>query len=110
MKIAITLDDNNMISGHFGHCPKYVIYDVQDGKVAGKDFIDNPGHEQCTLPEFLSDFGISLVITGSMGARANQIFSDRGIKTITGASGTPEQVLEKYLKGELTSSDQYCQH
>ena len=110
MKVAITLDESNMISGHFGHCPKYVIYDVQDGKIIGKDFVENPGHESCTLPEFLSGYGVSVVITGGMGLKANQAFSNLGIKTFTGITGSPDTAVEKYLKGELTSSDSFCQH
>jgi predicted Fe-Mo cluster-binding NifX family protein len=41
-----------------------------------------------------------------MRAIASQIFSGLGIKTITGASGYPDSVIKKYLKGELKSTNQ----
>jgi len=109
MKIAVTVDGNE-VSSHFGHCTGYAIYDVEDCKVLNKTYIENPGHEQCVLPDFLANAGISVVITGGMGMKANQIFIERGIKTFTGVSGNPDNAVALYLKGELVGTGNLCNH
>jgi MinD superfamily P-loop ATPase/predicted Fe-Mo cluster-binding NifX family protein len=109
MKIAVTVDGNE-ISSHFGHCTGYAIYDVEDSKVLNKTYIENPGHEQCVLPDFLANAGISVVITGGMGMKANQIFTERGIKTFIGVGGNPDDAVELYMKGKLESTDVLCNH
>ena len=44
MKIAIVTDDGATISQHFGRAAKYAVYDVQEGKILGKELRDKPGH------------------------------------------------------------------
>ena len=44
MKIAIVTDDGATISQHFGRATKYAVYDVQEGKILGKEVRDKPGH------------------------------------------------------------------
>ena len=109
MKVAVTVDGNE-ISSHFGHCTGYAIYDVEDSKILNKTYIENPGHEQCVPPDFLANAGISVVITGGMGMKANQIFTERGVKTFTGIGGNPDDAIALYLKGELIGSGDLCNH
>ena len=44
MKIAIVTDDGAAISQHFGRATKYAVYDIQEGKIIGKELRDKPGH------------------------------------------------------------------
>ena len=54
MKIAVASDEK-YVSGHFGHCEGFTIYEVEEGKSLEKSFTPNPGHRPGFLPVFLRD-------------------------------------------------------
>lgn len=107
MKIAIACDGKN-VSGHFGHCEGFMIYEIRDDKVIKKDFIENPGHKPGFLPVFLKDLNIDAIIAGGMGARAQQLFAENDIDVIVGAEGDCDKVVSAYIKGELESTGSVC--
>ena len=111
MKIAIPTD-NGQVSGHFGHCGEFTIYDVDKSgkKVGSKECIANPGHQPGFLPGFLAEKGINCIIAGGMGLKAKQLFDQNNIQTITGASGIVDEVIQEYLAGNLISKGDYCDH
>ncbi len=121
MKICFTSDEQNglesVMSYHFGHCPYFVIVDVDGTTVHGVESIPNPlaeEHNAGDLPAFMKERGIDVIITGGMGPRAEQFFESYGIKTATGAYGKVKDVLEAYLKGEVKyetvgASDSQCE-
>jgi ATP-binding protein involved in chromosome partitioning len=46
-----------------------------------------------------------------MGARAQQLFAEQGVKVVTGAQGEyPREVVENYLKGILVTGANTCDH
>jgi len=49
--------------------------------------------------------GAELVIVRGIGKRAFSIFETLGIKVIRGASGTVEEVVNRYLAGQLRDLD-----
>jgi predicted Fe-Mo cluster-binding NifX family protein len=54
---------------------------------------------------------VNFVIAGGMGARAQQLFAQQGVKVITGAQGVdPREIVENYLKGTLTTGANTCDH
>jgi predicted Fe-Mo cluster-binding NifX family protein len=55
MKVAIA-SDGSRVSGHFGHCEGFTIYDVDDSEVTNKEFVKNPGHRPGYLPVFLEEW------------------------------------------------------
>ena len=77
------------------------IVDINDGKVTGKEKIDNPGHHPGYLPEFLSKMGVNSIIAGGMGMRAQELFDTSGIKTIMGVSGGIDDVISQIANGTL---------
>ncbi len=107
MKIAVA-SENNMVTEHFGHCTNFNIYDVEKNSIIKSQSIDNPGHKPGFLPNFLSDIGVNVIISGGMGAGAIDIFNEKGIKIITGAKGEAISVAEQYLRGNLKSSVSVC--
>lgn len=107
MKISIATD-GKMVSGHFGHCEGFTIITAENGKSIKQEFIKNPGHQPGFLPNFLNDMGVNVIISGGMGGSAIQIFNEKGIDVITGASGDVAQIAELYLNGKLISSDSVC--
>ena len=39
MKIAVTYDENGQVFQHFGHCPQFKFYEVEDGKILSSEVI-----------------------------------------------------------------------
>lgn len=107
MKIAVA-SDNGMVSGHFGHCESFVIYDTVDGKIVTSEAVPNPGHKPGFLPVFLNDKGVNVIISGGMGGGAVDIFNEKNIEVITGASGKSEDLVKSYLQGELKTTGSIC--
>ena len=107
MRAAISTDGND-VSAHFGRCPSFTIVDVENGKVTGKEEIQNPGHHPGFLPEFLHGKGVSCIIAGGMGQRAVQLFQEKGIEGIVGVSGKIEDVIKKFAAGSLTGGESLC--
>lgn len=107
MKIAVACE-GKAVTEHFGHCEGFTIFEVQDKRIANTQFIPNPGHRPGFLPVFLHDKGVNVVISGGMGGGAVDIFNEKGIEVITGASGDAQTAAESYLKGELQSTGSIC--
>lgn len=107
MKIAIASDGRN-VSGHFGHCEGFKIYEVENDKILNKDFVQNPGHKPGFLPVFLKDLEVDTIIAGGMGAMAQQLFNENNIEVVVGAQGNCDDIASKYIKGELESTGSVC--
>lgn len=107
MKIAISTD-GEYVSAHFGRCPSFTIVEIEEGEVVSKEVVDNPGHQPAFLPEFLSEKGVSCIIAGGMGRRAEALFAEKGIQTIVGISDRVDQVIEKLISGTLEGGESLC--
>ena len=106
-RIAIAVD-NNKVSEHFGRCPSFMIVELNNKEVMNKEEIPNPGHRTGFLPEFLDQKGIHTIICGGMGRRARELFLDKNVKPIVGITGEIDEVIEKYINGELKEGDSKC--
>jgi predicted Fe-Mo cluster-binding NifX family protein len=109
MKIAVAAEDG-YVSFHFGHCPEYRIFDVENSNIDFSDTLANPGHQPGVLPRFLADHGINCIIAGGMGPRAIELFKESNIEVVVGAMGKVEDVVEAYVKGTLVTSHTACTH
>lgn len=107
MKIAIPTDDGH-VAAHFGHCSEFKVFEVSDGSVVERRSVENPGHRPGFLPRFLAGEGVNLLIAGGIGSSAIEIFNELNIEVISGAQGSPEEVVEQYLVGELKSGAEGC--
>jgi len=107
MRIAIAKDDNR-VSGHFGHCEGFQVYEVNGKEVVGSIYLQNPGHKPGFLPKFLSDNDINVVIAGGMGARAQQLFTAESIQVVVGVSGQIEEAIKGYVNGTVVSTNSVC--
>ncbi|MGX8795038.1 NifB/NifX family molybdenum-iron cluster-binding protein [Fusibacter sp. JL298sf-3] len=106
MKIAIATK-GTQTAGHFGHCEAFTVYTI-DGANRSVERLDNPGHKPGFLPNFLNDLGVKVIISGGMGAGAVEIFKEKGIQVITGATGPIDAVVQAYVEGTLTSTNTIC--
>ena len=109
MKIAVA-SDKGQVTGHFGHCETFEVFDSEDGKIVKEESIPNPGHKPGFLPNFLNDKGVNTIISGGMGGAAVDIFNEHNIEVIIGAKGDAKDSAEAYLKGELKSTGSVCHH
>lgn len=107
MKIAVAGEGEN-VTEHFGHCVNFLIYDVENGKITNEESIPNPGHKPGFLPNFLADRGVNVIISGGMGGGAVDIFNERNVEVVVGASGDAKNAVLNYLKGELKSTGSVC--
>ncbi len=107
MKIAVA-SDKGQVTGHFGHCETFEIFETENGKIVKEESVANPGHKPGFLPNFLNDNGVNTIISGGMGGAAVNIFNEHNIEVIIGASGDAKTATEAYLKGELKSTGSVC--
>lgn len=109
MILAIATEEN-LVAQHFGRCPEYTLVDIEYGKVRDVKILPNPGHEPGFLPGYLAQMGVSCIIAGGMGPRAQGLFDDERIETIVGITGSVKQAIEGYLGGALKPGDSLCEH
>jgi predicted Fe-Mo cluster-binding NifX family protein len=112
MKIAIPIA-NGMLTNHFGHCERFALIDVdlKSMKIIKRADIQPPPHEPGLLPPWLAERGVSMIIAGGMGQRAQGLFSEQNIEVLTGAPvDTPEKLVSNYLEGTLQTGENVCDH
>lgn len=107
MKIAVA-SEGNYVTEHFGHCENFNIYDAENGAIIKAVSVPNPGHRPGFLPVFLDELGVNVIISGGMGGGAIDLFNEKGITTVTGASGKAEDAAKNYLNGTLKSTGEVC--
>ncbi len=107
LKVAISTD-GGFVSPHFGRCPSFTIVNIENGKITGREIIDNPGHQPGLIPQFLHQQDVQYIICGGMGMRAVGFFNELGIQTIVGISGAIDEVMEKLRSGTLEGGESLC--
>ena len=111
MKIAIPLATGKL-SMHFGHCDTFAVMDVDEkGTVTNRQDLTPPPHEPGVLPQWLHSLGVTHVIAGGMGSRAQSLFAAQNIAVIVGAPFMPpEKLAVMCAGGELKSGNNVCDH
>ena len=107
MKIAVAAEGNS-VTEHFGHCAGFLTFETEDNRIISSQFIPNPGHRPGFLPVFLHEKGVSVIISGGMGQGAIDIFNEKGVEVIVGASGDAQTAVSRYLQGALKSTGSVC--
>jgi len=89
------------------------MFDIDEQKktILQKALVASPGHQPGLLPEWLAEQGVSLVIAGGMGSRAQNLFQQNNIGVVTGTpESVPEEAVLSYLNGTLTTGPNICDH
>lgn len=108
IKIAVAAEGKN-VTQHFGHCSNFLIYDVENEKIIKEESVPSPGHKPGFLPNFLADLGVNVIISGGMGGGAVDIFNERNVEVVVGATGDGKTAVQSYLNGELITTGSVCQ-
>jgi len=126
MKIAVASSDGTNISPHFGRSSQFLIFNIEEGKIAGREVRNNTftahGRGQCggeqhsghgmrdhsPIVEALSD--CQAVLCYGMGRRAAEALGHEGIQVfVLREECTPEQAVSLFLEGKLTpAGDELC--
>lgn len=112
MKIAIPLAEGKLTM-HFGHCASFALVDVdpQTKKIIKKEELAAPAHKPGLLPPWLAERGVTMIIAGGMGQRAQQLFAEQNIQVVVGASAeAPEKLITDYFEGTLQVGANVCDH
>lgn len=107
MKIAVA-SEGNKVTGHFGHCENFNVFQVTNNEIVSSESVANPGHKPGFLPNFLNDLGVNVIISGGIGGGAVVIFNEKNIEVVSGATGDAEVAAKMYLNGELISTGSIC--
>jgi predicted Fe-Mo cluster-binding NifX family protein len=68
-------------------------------------------HQPGVYPRFLAEQGVNIIISGGMGHKARDMFDRNNIEVCIGvSSGSPKNLVEQYLKNELQTGDNLCDH
>jgi predicted Fe-Mo cluster-binding NifX family protein len=107
---AIPTEDGKLCA-HFGHCEKFAIVETEDQKVVNEEYLTPPGHQPGVYPQFLAQQGVSVIISGGMGMKAQQLFAQNNIEVCVGVNAeSPKKLVEQYLKDQLKTGQNLCDH
>lgn len=128
MKIAFVTDEGLEISRHFGRAGKYLVIEIENGSEIGRELREKMGHQHFSGQEgdhehhggphgfdaasqskhasMLSAIeDCDVVICGGMGQGAYQSIVNSGKQVYMVEELDINKNLEKFISGELSSSD-----
>ena len=103
LKIAIPAVDGRLL-GHFGESRHFALVEAgrQSRAIVRTQFIETPPHEPGSLPRWLREQGVQVVIAANIGQRAldNLVYHD--IEVWIGQPGAPvNNLVAGYLGGHM---------
>ncbi|HTY81568.1 MAG TPA: NifB/NifX family molybdenum-iron cluster-binding protein [Dehalococcoidales bacterium] len=128
MKIAAVSEDGITISQHFGRASQYVVVDVEDGKITGKEIRQKVGHMQFAAAGHQQQQGCecgcgphgyepgaeekhsamsgnvldaSVVLAGGMGWGAYESLKARNLEPVITDVKNIEEAAKLYAQGKL---------
>jgi len=130
MKIAIASNDLKRVTGHLGRCKSFIIYNVENGIITGKEIRQNTfthhgagnhgrqdhhqhseghHHSHAALVENLSD--CEALIFQSGGWRIIEDLKSASIIPFLTDEEFADEAADKYLRGELAEKlENSCNH
>ena len=106
MKICITSENvslDSKVDPRFGRCQYFIIADPDtlEFETIKNPNIESMGGAGIQSAQLVASKNIKALVTGNIGPNAFQTLQSAGIEVFTGASGTVEEAIEKYKKGEF---------
>jgi predicted Fe-Mo cluster-binding NifX family protein len=112
MKIAVPTAEGKLCA-HFGHCSEFVLFSFDESSraISSEERLTPPPHAPGVLPAWLAEQGVSVVLAGGMGQRAQSLFERHGIRVVVGApAAAPRELAEQWLAGDLVVGRNVCDH
>jgi predicted DNA-binding protein (UPF0251 family)/predicted Fe-Mo cluster-binding NifX family protein len=109
MKIAVP-SNNGQVDDHFGHCKEFIIFSVQDNRIADETVLPSPEGCGCKsgVAADLARAGVTHLVAGNMGEGAVRVLGSHGIKVVRGASGEARKAAQAFLDGSFEDSGRSC--
>lgn len=102
---------NEKLCAHFGHCDQFAVIETDNNTITNINYLQPPAHQPGTYPRFLAEKGVSTIISGGMGIKAQEIFTQNNIEVFMGISAeSPKALVEQYLANQLVNGDNLCDH
>jgi predicted Fe-Mo cluster-binding NifX family protein len=109
MKIAVSSTGtiiDSAVEPRFGRCPYFLIVNPATLEFealanANAELVGGAGIQSAQL---IAEKGASVVLTGSCGPNALQVFEKVGIKVVTGVTGSVSQVVQQFTAGSLKTA------
>ena len=119
LKVGVATDDGQTVSAHFGRAQYYLVYDIVDGRVRGKETRAKASHHQPGLEpraeghhhgqaeaslhaNMLSNVrDCEALIAGGMGWGMYEAIKQTGMKPYLTDMASADQAVEAYIKGNL---------
>lgn len=109
-KIAIPVVDG-CLSAHFGHCQHFFMAEIDGGSIQQIFEEEPPPHAPGVIPRWLNEKNVDVVLVGGIGQKALALFQRYNIRSIVGVpSASPYELVENYLKNELSEGVNQCSH
>ena len=112
MRIAVPVSAGRL-SSHFGHSASFELIDTEEGtgRVLESRTLTPPPHEPGSIPRWIAQQGVGLVIAGGIGEKAKAMLADRGVAVVAGAAeDTAAHLVRDYLAGTLKTGRNSCDH
>lgn len=112
MRYAVPMSGGKLAT-HFGHCEQFALIDVDEATktITNKEIVASPEHQPGLLPVWLAERGVSVVIAGGMGSRAQSLFKQNRINVfINVVGGNPEELILDHINDTLEVGDDVCDH
>lgn len=104
-KIALPTEKNELGS-YFGSCKQFKLYHIENDKVISETTLLPPFCEPELLPAWLSEKGITDIITSGIEYTAASIFKLNGVNVII---GTPvkenNEIIQDFINGTIETDN-----
>ena len=109
MKVAISTsgqDLSGMVDPRFGRCPYFLIVDTETMAVETvlNGAVGTAHGAGIQAAQLVASKGVKAVLTGNVGPNAYSALSASGITVLTGVSGNVAEVVERFKRGELSTT------
>lgn len=102
---------NGKLCAHFGHCKQFAVIETENNKITNTEYFSPPAHQPGTYPRFLAEKGVSTIISGGLGMKAQEIFAQNNIEVFIGINtDSPVVLVEQYLANQLVNGNNLCDH
>jgi predicted Fe-Mo cluster-binding NifX family protein len=109
MKVAISTsgqDLSGMVDPRFGRCPYFLIVETETMAVetVPNGAVGTAHGAGIQAAQLVASMGVKAVLTGNVGPNAYSALSASGINVLIGVSGTVAEALERFKRGELSTT------
>ena len=110
MKLAISSHDGKLdsqFSSRFGRCNYFIFFDTEtrSNETKPNPAADARGGAGPQAVQFLNNNGVEATITGRYGPNAFSALEAAGIQAYEADEGTPDELLDRFLAGDLKRVD-----